>query len=179
MVNRLLSVGDRFRAKYKTITGKDVLGQMLDIPDTSRVSNFLSARRYFRVRPNSNLLVGDILVVSGQQFIVAEHGTGFYKEPIYRHHKLFEVDQALEWRQALEYPNPVTGISETRVAEEGETVYLSIQPKSSLEDRVHIPQEQLVALCNQSVAVGDVVGDYLVTKSDHVLGIYLLEMKKL
>lgn len=179
MVNRLLNVGDRFRAKYKTITGKEVYGQMLDIPDTSRVSNFLSARRYFRVRPESNLAVGDVLIVNGTKFIVAEHGVGFYKEPIYRHHKLFEVTDVVEGYLIEDFKNPVTGVSETQISEDPFDVYLSVQPKGLLDDRLHIPQEQLIAITPTIISVGDRVGDYSVTKVDKVLGVYLLEMKKL
>jgi hypothetical protein len=128
---------------------------------------------------DTNLSPRDVVTANGIKYITAEHGDGFYLEPIYKHFKLFEVDSIVNWYPAKVNVNPVTGLENVYRDELEEEVYLSTQPKSSIEDSIHIPHKTLVAVCNAAVKVDDRVGDYVVTKSDAVLGVTLLEMKKI
>lgn len=179
MKNRLLHTGDKFRSKYKVIGGGDFYGQVLDIPDTSRVSNFLSARRYLRTSPTiKNVFPGCVVVINCEKFIVAEHGTGFYVDPIYKHFKLFEVDKTSPWYTVSRQADPVTGIKEINRILQEDCIFLSTQPKSVIEDSLNIQQQTFVALCNRQVNRNDIVDDKIVTKVDGVLGCWLLEMKE-
>ena len=180
-MSRLLQVGEKFKARYKIVDGPYFYGQVLQPPDTSRVTNFLSARRYLRVTPKSIVAPRQVVIIDNQKYIVAEHGTGFYVHPIYKHFKLFEVDSIEEWRPAQVLNDPVTGIQTTVREEDGGTpdVYLSIQPHTNSEDSLRIPLENRTAICNQAVSVEDQIGDYLVTKVDTLLGISIVEMKKI
>ena len=110
MKNRLLETGEKFKMKFKKVGGGEFFGQILDIPDTSRVSNFLSARRYLRTRPNTSVVPADVMIANGKKYIVAEHGDGFFKEVIYKHFKLFEVDHEFTWARKAQVENPVTEI---------------------------------------------------------------------
>lgn len=179
MTTPLLQVGKFARAKYKTVQGMEFYGQFLSIPDTSRVSNFLSARRYLRTVPNTPLLPRMVMVAEGLKYIVAEHGTGFYVVPIYKHFKLFEVDMEAQWRQTSFTENPVTGVKEQNMDETGPTIYLSTQPHSVISDTLNIPNPVKTAITNADVKVDDIVGGYVVIKSDVVLGVNLIEMKEL
>jgi len=177
-LNKLLGVGKRFRSQFKLIDGREFFGQMLDIPDTSRVSNFLSARRYLRTAPNTFLVPGNVMIAHDTTYIIAEHGEGFSVDPIYKHFKLFGVDQILTWYGSTVQENAVTGVKEVFTDQDNGVVYLSTQPKASMVDHLHIPQEQHVAICDRQVLVDDRVGDFVVVKSDMVLGVYVLELKK-
>lgn len=178
MVNLLKQVGKKFRSVFKKIDGSSFYGQMLEIPDTSRVSNFLSARRYLRVTPESPIQPRDVIVVAGVTYIVATHGTGFYVDPIYRHMKLFEVDEVLPWYSTYVSQDPVTGIDIQVISDSPTTVYLSTQPRRDMMDEMQIPIEQQTAVCNAAVNVGDKIGAYKVTKVDKELGVYVIELKK-
>lgn len=177
-MNRMSKIGHRFRSKFKLVTGQEFYGQLLDIPDTSRVSNFLSARRYLRTSIDTFVVPGDVAVINGLKYIVAEHGTGFFVKPVYRHFKLFEVDLELQWYSNSQMVDPITDQLKVSQVEQTDLVYLSTQPRSSQQDQIHIPGVLRTTVCNKKVLVNDKLGeDYLVTKSDHVLGITLLELK--
>lgn len=179
MVNRLLHVGKRFRSKFKTISGREFYGQILEPPDTSRVSNFLSARRYLRTQPDTRIKPRDVIIVDGQRYVVAEHGTGFYVTPIYKHFKLFEIDMIENIMGAREVENPVTGVKTVvRDVNKGKA-YLSLQPAALVQDTTLIPQEMQIAVTNAQLEVEDIVGNYVVIKSDNVLGITLVQLKEL
>lgn len=177
---RLKNVGLRFREKYKIVGGQHFYGQILDLPDTSRVSNFFSARRYLRVMINSPVEAGDVIIVDNQKYIVAEHGTGFFCSPIYKHFKLFAVDLEKILYTKSESINPITGVSEKSIATNSGIIYISVQPKSSINDSsisIQIPQHTIII--NMEVSVDDVIGDnWLVTRVDHQLGIYVAEVKE-
>lgn len=177
-MNRLLNVGKRFRSKFRKLDGTPFLGQVLDIPDTSRVSNFLSTRRYLRTAPITNVKVTDVVVIDGLKFIVAEHGTGFYVTPIYKHFKMFEVNDTASWKSAKVTKNPVTGVEEVLRDFDMGTVQLSVQPMTGIEDSVRIQQNMVRCVCDKPVKVDDMLNDWIVTKSDPVLGVTLIEMKK-
>jgi len=179
MASPLLHVGRRFRSKFKTIEGREFYGQILEPPDTSRVSNFLSARRYLRTQPDTKIKARDVVIVTGQKYVVAEHGTGFYVTPIYKHFKMFEVDMIEQAWGARSVNHPVTGQPETiRDVDKG-MVHISIQPAALVQDSTLIPQEMEIGVSNVDLQVEDKVGNFIVIKSDKVLGVTLLTLKAL
>lgn len=180
MANRLSKVGERFKSRFKLIDGREFFGQLLGLPDTSRVSNFLSARRYLRTNVGTFIVPGLVMVANGTHFIIAEHGEGFYNEPIYHHFKLFDVDSIEPWYPVVSSTDAVTGVKTLAPSPtSSQNAYLSTQPAPYKVDAVNVPQQFKTAVCDKAVGVGDQVGDHIVTKSDFVLGVYFLEMKKL
>ena len=176
-MSKLAQVGKKFRSKFRLIDGREFYGQILDIPDTSRVSNFLSARRYLRTSPNTIVQPGQVAIINSVKYIIAAHGEGFYVDPLYKHFKLFQVDLELSWTSNSEMEDPVTGQKKIVRDEIEGTVYLSTQPKSSQTDMLHIPSPQHLAVCDKAPQLNDLVGDMLVTKSDPALGVTVLELK--
>lgn len=177
-MNPLLTTGLRFRSLFKKVDGSSFYGQVLDLPDTSRVSNFLSARRYLRTQPTTNVKLRDVVVINGSKFIVAEHGDGFYRDHIYKHFKLFHVDEVLEHYEMRTETNMITGLEQMKRNVYTDDVYLSTQPDSSISDRIGIPGITKIAVCNKPVKVDDLIGPYVVIKSDIVLGVNLVELKQ-
>lgn len=178
MVSRLLKTGEKFKTKFKKVGGGEFYGQLLDLPDTSRVSNFLSPRRYLRVSSKSSIKPTDVIIADGVKFIVGEHGTGFHFAPIYIHYKLFQVDVEAQWYRNSVEEDIVTGQEKTVRTLQQETVYLSTQPKALIEDDIHIQQQTYVAISNLRVGRNDIVDNKIVTRVDDVLGLYLIEMKE-
>lgn len=178
MFNRLRNVGLKFRMKMKLVTGFEFYGQMLEIPDTSRVSNFLSARRYLRVSPATKLKPTDVAIINKSKYIIAEHGDGFYLEPVYKHFKLFEVDVEAQWSKVTKTKHPVTGVEGTTRTVQAGVIYLSMQPKNLISDSLNVPEQTYTAIANREVARNDVVNGLIVSKVDHVLGVWLLELKE-
>lgn len=179
MTSRLSKTGNRFKSKLLKENGSSFYGQILDIPDTSRVSNFLSARRYLRVNPNSTIIPGDVIKGGSIKYIVATHAEGFHLGPIYKHFKLFEVDKEFEWKKKTFVENAVTGIKEMVLSDQFEKVYISLQPSSDISDSIRIPQETFIALSNIRIERDEIIDNYIVTKLNEVLGIYLLELKEI
>lgn len=176
----LANVGSKFKGEFTTIGGKKFKGQILDIPDTSRVSNFLSPRRYLRVTSTCLVVAGDVVNTPEGKFIVAEHGSGFYQgKEIYTHHKLFAVDRVEELTSETVTRDPVTGLDKRASDTDGGTIYVSVQPKNDIEDKFKIQTPQHVLLVNKEVQVGDEIGDaWKVTKVDPVLGVYTCLVKE-
>ena len=178
MSQRLAASGSRFRSRFKTISGKFFFGQLLDIPDTSRVSNFISARRYLRTTINSGIKATDVIVAGSTTYIVANHGEGFYREKIYIHHKLFEVDTIAVWKTQTRVKDPITGLFIKSKVTQETPVYISTQPKNATLDTIHIPSQNLVAVTNVKVNKDDELNGYIVTKVDFVLGVYFIELQE-
>lgn len=177
----LKKVGNRFRSTFRVLNGPKFYGQILDIPDTSRVSNFLSARRYLRTNVNSIVKVSDVIVTPMNMYIVADHGEGFYIDPIYKHHKLFQVDRELSWRRLVKQKNPRTGLIEiVNPPLNMGTAYLSVQPTNSEKDQISIDVPRYIVITQADLQLEDRLGDdlYVVTKVDKVLGVTLAELRE-
>lgn len=157
--------------------GSPFYGHVLDIPDTSRVTNFLSARRYLRVMPESPIQPTDVVVVDGLRYLVGNHGTGFYFEPIYKYFFLFQADKHVPWKQQRQTDDTITGQKRTDFIDGG-LVWLSWQPKNAIVDQINIPQQTYSALCDKEPLRGDFINDMVVTKVDTVLGLFLIELKE-
>lgn len=179
MSSRLINTGNRFKTRLKKVNGAEFFGQLLDIPDTSRVSNFLSARRYLRVHPLSKIKPGDVIIANNIKYIVANHADGFHLGVIYKHFKLFEVDKEFQWFKKSFSKNPVTGIEETVLTEQYETVYLSIQPSRNLSDSLSIPQETFTVISNIEIKRDEIIDKYVVIKVNEMLGVFVLDMKEI
>lgn len=170
--------GLKFRGRLKIEDGQTFLGQILDPPDTSRVSNFLSARRYLRTSLKTPVSPRDVVISASAKYIVAEHADGFFKEEIYKHFKLFKVDSKQQWYTRTKVTHPVTGQVEETFKYEGE-VSVAVEPKSNMEDRTNIPIAQHELIINKQVCIGDRLGqDWLVTKVSNQLGIVIVRVKE-
>ncbi len=180
MTTRLDRTHMHFRSRLRKIDGQEFFGQILNPPDTSRVSNFLSARRYLRVSPKSGIAPRDVVLVAGKPFIVAEHASGFYVTEIYRHFKLFEADWVAEVFPARRVMNPVSGVLElTRIGSDGE-IYMSTQPALPINDQINIPVNQVIVATNYDLKIDDMVGpSHLVTKVDTLLGVTVATLRGL
>lgn len=179
-MSRISNVHERFKSLMYTVKGRPFFGQILNIPDTSRVSNFLSSRRYLRVSPEQNINWGDVIIALGRKFIVADHGEGYSPQGIvYKHFKLFAVSDEVTFKRVISTKNSVTGIMSKTLVEDDSISYLSIQPKNSSEDSVtKIPNQNHIILCNVEVKKDDEFDDKIVIKVDKALGIYILEVKE-
>ena len=177
---RLRNVGKSFRGKHKIDGGPHFYGQILDPPDTSRVSNFLSARRYLRVHNNSPVRAGMIVNVDKKDYLVATHATGFFRNPIYTHFKLFQIDATLEWiSKSDRIKNPITGVWEVASDVSKGDIKVSVQPKSTMEDELRIQTPQHVVLSAEELVVGDKLGpDWVVTKVDPQLDVWVIDVKE-
>ncbi len=177
-MSQLARVQRYFQSRFKHLDGREFFGQILDIPDTARVTNFLTARRYLRTSPKSGVSPRDVVVIGGVKYIVGEHGDGFYIDKIYRHFKLFKVDFIAELSSAQRVVDPVSGILElTHGASDGD-IYMSVQPTNSVTDRVEIPTSQRVVVSNYPLAIDDRVGNFIVVKTDPQLGLTVATLKE-
>lgn len=179
MKSRLSNTGVRFRSTFKRTDGHQFFGQLLDIPDTARVSNFLSARRYLRTNIGTQIKPADVITAHNKDYIVAQHGDGFFNSPIYTHFKLFQVDKTYTWSKHTLLEDDVTGIKEITLTAQATKIPLSIQPKSLIEDTINIQQQSFVAVASEPVKVNDTLDNMVVTRVDNVLGVYLLELKEI
>lgn len=169
MSNLTLTTGRRFR------------GQLTDIPDTTRVSNFNSARRLLRVGPASTIAPGDVFTTpGGTVYLIAEHGTQYQKNRIlYKHFKLFEMtDQVTVSREGVETRDPITG---KRVAGTDVTindVWVAYEPRPQYEDTLRVPIDRRQVITGQVVAQGDRINNWVVEDVIQQLGVYIVTINE-
>jgi len=104
----LENAGRRFESKIQIEGGQKVFGQFLEIPDTTRVSNFNSARRLLRTSKTAGVRPGQVLIDAyGIYWMVGEHG-----QSENRHHyfKLFQADLQLSWARNMVEEDVLTGL---------------------------------------------------------------------
>lgn len=177
-MTRLSHSHDRFKTVFKRLDGLKFYGQVLEIPDTARVSNFLTPRRYLRTSIKSVIAPRDVVIIGDKKYIVAEHGDGFFTEEIYKHFKLFEVDKEATWMVNTTVTNAVTGVKTVSRAPSLEKAYLSTQPKSDLQGELKIPLQSFVCISDKILVKDQLVDGKVVTRVDTVLGVTLVEIRE-
>lgn len=168
----------KYQSKFTRLDGLAFYGQILDIPDTSRVSNFLSARRFLRVSTGSIIRAADVIYALGTRYILGNHGTGILVTPLYKHFKMFQVDLELPWSRNTDVVDAVTGITKSGARSALGTAFISLDTKNDIEDSLQIQTERKVFITDKDVKVEDYLGTYIVTKVDKLLGISICEVKE-
>lgn len=168
--------------KMYTTSGSAFYGQLTDIPVTTRVSNFNSPRRLFRVLPNSILEVGDTFKdPNGKVFLVAEHGDQFLKgKHLYTHHKLFEMTHiAAIGREGDKVRDPVSKqlIEGQPVWEQG--IWIAFEIRSSGNDVIGVNIKRQQIITGYPITEGDLIQilgydkQAVVERVDEQLGVYI------
>lgn len=163
------SVGARFRDVYKLLDGRRFYGQILDIPDTTRVSNFHSARRLLRTSLESPLTPGTIFISpNGERFLAAEHGISYG----YHHFKLFQMDLTLQWKRDNKVTDAVTGLTKGSVVKTSlGQIEGTYEDKSSVEDQLLVPKARNTLITNAALQLGDYADDRVVFEVINQLGV--------
>lgn len=168
--------------KMYTTLGSAFYGQLTDIPVTTRVSNFNSPRRLFRVPPKSILKVGETFRdPNGNVFLVAEHGDQFLNgEHLYTHYKLFEMTHlAAVGKKGEKTRHPVS-----KLEIEGEPVWtqgiwLAFEIRSSSNDLMGVTIKKQQIITGHPIREGDLINilgedrQAVVDRVDQQLGVYI------
>lgn len=168
--------------KLKTTNGSSFYGQLTDIPVTTRVSNFNSPRRLFRVLPKSVLRVGDTFIdPNGRIFLVADHGDQFLKgKHLYTHYKLFGMsDIAAIGREGAKTRDPVSKqlIEGQPVWTQG--IYIAFEIRSSGSDNLGQTVKRQQIITGHPIEAGDLIQvlgnskQAVVERVDKQLGVYI------
>lgn len=168
--------------KMKTVEGSTFEGQFTDIPVTTRVSNFNSARRLLRVLPNSILKIGgNFYDPNGQVFLVAEHGDQFLKgRHLYTHYKLFEMHHtAAIGTKGSKSVHPVTGLKIESPAVWTQGIYLAFEMRSTGTDAIGIGIKKQQIITGHPIKEGDLIHIFgydkqaVVERVDEQLGVFI------
>lgn len=166
----------------KTVEGSSFYGQFTDIPDTTRVSNFNSARRLFRVKPKSLLKKGDNFYDPlGQVFLVAEHGDQFLKgRHLYTHFKLFEMPEtAAIGKKGVKTQHPVSKLEIEGPVTWEQGIYLAFELRSTGSDTIGVPINRQQVITGYPLEEGDLIHLFgsniqgTVKRVDKQLGVYI------
>lgn len=168
--------------KMKTTLGSSFYGQLTDIPVTTRVSNFNSPRRLFRVPPDSILKVGDTFEdPNGRTFLVADHGDQFLQgKHLYTHYKLFGMTHmAAVGTQGAETRDPVSKqlIEGSPVWTQG--IWLAFEIRSSGSDTLGVTLKKQQVITGYPITEGDLIQIFgedrvaVVERVDLQLGVYI------
>ena len=177
MRGKLDTIAHRFNSKMRIIGGQEFFGLILPAPILS-TSGQLNPQRFLRTTLNPPVTFGDVIVADTQTFIVTLHGEGYYNSPIYQHFKLYPVDAVEVLKITTVEEDPVTG-EEIKVRNgDGGNAYLSFITQNSKSENLVINQDIKTAVCNRVVNKGDILGNYVVTKSDLVRGVCMVELKE-
>jgi len=168
--------------KMKTVEGTSFYGQLTDIPVTTRVSNFNSPRRLFRVLPKSPLKVGENFIdPSGRIFLVAEHGDQFLNgRHLYTHHKLFGMtDMAAVGTKGVKTTHPVSRLEIEGPPVWTEGIYLAFEMRSTGSDVIGVPINKQQIITGHPIEEGDLIhlfgydNQAVVKRVDKQLGVYI------
>lgn len=168
--------------KMKTTEGSSFYGQFTDIPNTTRVSNFNSARRLLRVPPKSILRAGKTFRdPNGQVFLLAEHGDQFLQgEPLYTHYKLFEMtNTATVGNKGAKTQHPVSKLEIEGDPVWTDPIWLAFEIRSSGSDQMGVNIKRQQVITGHSLQEGDLIQitDYdrqaVVKQVDKQLGVYI------
>lgn len=169
--------------KMYTTLGSAFYGQLTDIPVTTRVSNFNSPRRLFRVPPGSLLKVGDTFRDPNDNvFLVAEHGDQFLKgRHLYTHYKLFEMTHvAAIGKKGEDVRDPVSKlmVEGKPVWEQG--IWLAFEIRSGGNDTIGVPIQRQQIITGYAIEPGDLILSLdnsnkqgVVKRVDKQLGVYI------
>ncbi len=171
---RLADAGRRFERRLRILDGPHFYGQFLDIPDTTRVSNFNSARRILRTRPTGPVQPGQIVVARDRtEWLVGEHGLS---ENDHHYFKLFEIDERLPWARQFKLEDPLTGLAQTEGQEQLGTIRGTYERRVDAIDALGVPEPANVFITNAAVRLHDLVGGRKVERVDRMLGLYIAEV---
>lgn len=168
--------------KLRTTLGSSFYGQLTDIPVTTRVSNFNSPRRLFRVLPDSILKVGDTFEdPNGRTFLVADHGDQFLKgKHLYTHYKLFGMtDIAAVGTKGAKTLHPVSKIEIEGAPVWTQGIWIAFEIRAGGNDVIGVPIKRQQIITGYPIKEGDliqVVGNdkvAVVERVDEQLGVYI------
>lgn len=175
---RLQDAGARYRTRFKIVGGIRFYGRLFEVPDTTRVTNFHSARRILQVRPQTPVKVGDVILTPTQQrYIVAEHGEGFRERHVYSEFKLFEAENTGSWTREQTAEDTVTGLQNKSSIVDLGTIYFGLQPAGTVTGKLQIPDSKFDLITHAALEPGDQVDDYVVQRVVKQLGIYIAEVR--
>lgn len=172
-------------SRLKTVNGSTFLGQFTDIPVTTRVSNFNSPRRLFRVKPNCILKIGENFYdPNGQIFLVAEHGDQFLKDThLYTHYKLFEMHHtAAVGKKGAKVQHPVSKLEVEGPVVWEQGIYLAFELRSTGSDAVGVPINRQQVMTGYPLEEGDLLHllgmdkQATVKRVDLQLGVYVAQI---
>jgi len=181
-MSALHKIVDQHMSVMKTTNGKSFYGQFTDIPVTTRVSNFNSPRRLFRVKPRSPLQIGDTFYdPNGQVFLTAEHGDQFLKgRHLYTHYKLFEMHHiAALGRKGAKTKHPVSKLELEGPVVWEQGIYLAFELRSTGSDTIGVPINRQQIITGSAIEEGDLImlNDWTETATikrvDKQLGVYI------
>lgn len=164
--------------------GSKFFGQFLDIPNTTRVSNFNSARRLLRVKPKCRIKASETFYdPDGRVYLTAEHGGQFLDgNPLFTHYKLFEMESTKVQvsRKSATTIHSVSHQTIDGVLTPLETIYIGHEIRSTSSDTlgVNIKRQQIITGFDIQVedivdihgklAVVELVNDQIGVKIAHI-----------
>lgn len=175
--SRLADVVLKDFTDLQILDGQRFRGQLLDIADTTRVTNFHSSRRLLRVRPNSPVRVADLIQTdTAQIFLCASHGDGFVGKMVYRYFKLYEMDSTAMWQRRITSEDIVTGLERSDELTDMGIIYFALEQAGTISDKLHISTGKYSVITNADLQPSDIIGDYNVLRSDKLLGVTIAEV---
>lgn len=172
---RLSRVGKRFEQRLKLDGGPHFMGQFLTIPDTTRVSNFNSARRILRCSLTSPVTAGATVVDTvGIYWLVGEHGVS-----VSDHHyfKLFQAELTLTWTREGVYENAITGVKKSTGPTALGTIKGTYERQATTIDGTLVEEGKNLLITNAALLVGDFIDKRRVVRVDHQIGLYIAEVE--
>ena len=175
----LRDTGERFFSTFQIDGGQRIRASIWAVPDTTRVTNFNSARRVLRCKPGTPMQAGQVIhSPTGQTWIVANYGDSYQGGVVFRAFKLYEADRKGPLEREGRVKDPVTGLERPGVTDEIAEIYYTLEPAGSEEDKVQIPEAEYELITNVPLQLSDRVDGYKVLRVDMQLGIYIAHVRR-
>lgn len=158
-------------ARFKTSTGQYVMGQLFP-PKISAVGGLSDPYRPFRTAEGSKLKAGDVIIgANSRRYLLIDNGVADQGELVFFTFRALELDKQDVLQRAVISVDPITKRTKEELTPLS-TIWYADQPLRALEDSFRIPTPQYNFITHYAVQVGDVLGDYEITRVEHQLGIY-------
>lgn len=164
--------------------GAKFYGQLTDIPNTTRVSNFNAARRLLRVKPACRIKAGDTFYdMNNRVHLVAEHGDQFLSgKHLYTHYKLFTMEDYITMvRRDDKTRDPITNLKVTGGTEPPVSLWIAHEMRSTSGDAVGTPIKRQQIITGYALQPTDMLTIHgrkaVVEIVNEQLGIYIAHVK--
>jgi len=165
-----------FRERWKTTSGKIVLGQRSQpskTDATSERSTFQFSRVALRVLPTCPLVSGEVLISpEGEKFLAADNG----RSALFNSFKLLKITNTLAWTRRVNSIDTVSGIEKQASVTSLGNIDVVMEPTTDQSGSMNIDRRMFRMITGASLQDEDRIGVYVVKKVDYLLGVYIAEV---
>jgi hypothetical protein len=174
-----LTANDRFFKPIQILNGPRTRAVIQPVGDTPMVNDqFLTPKQVMRVRPDSLIRAGQVIVYNDDHFLVGDLST----TSEWKSFLLFHCDRQVDWQRATTTTDPTTGLEaagSSNPALIGQPwVYWERVLRAPYDETTRIPNIDYIVATGEAVQKTDLIGGRNIVRYDNALGLLILGVKE-